>query len=203
MKKIIPFLVFALGPAGLSAANDNLLADLSACVAIQENDERLDCFDKIAALSVKEEEDKSDTVDTGDWVVYSRIDPMTDDAVHFAALEAESGRGRYGDPISLIVRCANNKTEMYIAWNSYLGRDSIGVTYRAGDEKAITNNWTISTDNQATFFNGSPISFLKKMTESAKFTARLTPYSESPVTAIFDTTGAANAFKDIRETCGW
>jgi type VI secretion system protein VasI len=33
--------------------------------------------------------------------------------------------------------------------------------------------------------------------------AQITPYNESPVTAIFDTSGLENAIKPLRETCNW
>ncbi|PYD84238.1 DNA primase, partial [Pseudomonas syringae pv. pisi] len=43
----------------------------------------------------------------------------------------------------------------------------------------------------------------KEMMESDKFIVNVTPYSESPVTAIFDTSGAEAAFADIRKGCSW
>jgi type VI secretion system protein VasI len=60
----------------------------------------------------------------------------------------------------------------------------------------------MSTDSKATF-HPQPIAFLKSMMEANTLVAQVTPYNESPVTAIFDTTGLADAIKPLRETCNW
>ncbi|WP_257025488.1 type VI secretion protein [Pseudoalteromonas sp. MIP2626] len=41
------------------------------------------------------------------------------------------------------------------------------------------------------------------MLTSDKLVAQVTPYNESPATAIFNTTGLKNAIKPLRETCNW
>ena len=60
----------------------------------------------------------------------------------------------------------------------------------------------MSTDSQATF-HPKAISFLKSLLQSNKLVAQITPYNESPVTAIFNTAGLENAIKPLRETCHW
>ena len=41
------------------------------------------------------------------------------------------------------------------------------------------------------------------MLTSTKLVAQVTPYNESPVTAIFNTAGLENAIKPLREICSW
>ena len=101
----------------------------------------------------------------------------------------------------MVARCKSNKTELYINWDSYLGRDAYVLT-RVGSEKASKQEWGISTDSKATFRN-KPIAFIKKMMTSNKLVAQVTPYNENPITAIFDTSGLENAVKPLRETCNW
>lgn len=60
----------------------------------------------------------------------------------------------------------------------------------------------MSTDSQETF-KRQPINVLKLMLEAESFVAQITPYNESPVTAIFEITGMPEAIADIRETCSW
>ncbi len=92
---------------------------------------------------------------------------------------------------------------MFINWSSFLGSDSIATTYRIDKEPAQRSGWTLSTDKQAAFFPGSPVSTLKKLVESTTFVASVTPYNENPVTAVFTTTGAERALTDIRKGCNW
>ncbi|MDT4849754.1 Type VI secretion system VasI, EvfG [compost metagenome] len=102
----------------------------------------------------------------------------------------------------MTVRCSNNATEMYINWNDFLGSDAY-TTFRVDKEQASKSNWQLSTDKVAAFYPGSPVPLLKKIAGSSSFVASVTPYNESPVTAVFDTAGASSAFTDIRKGCGW
>jgi type VI secretion system protein VasI len=108
-----------------------------------------------------------------------------------------------GENIALIIRCKSNKTELYIKWYDYLGMDSTQVSTRVGNASAQKRSWGLSTDNTATFFPGSPIAFIKSLMSAEKFIAQVTPYSESPVTAVFDIRGLTEAIKPLQETCGW
>ena len=101
----------------------------------------------------------------------------------------------------MVVRCRSNKTEMYIDWKSYM-TDEITVTARVGSEAAKRGRWGASSDNQASFAP-SVIPLLQSMLEQTSFVAQATPYSENPITAVFDITSMGNAIQPLRETCGW
>jgi type VI secretion system protein VasI len=77
---------------------------------------------------------------------------------------------------------------MYINWGSYLG-SSISVTFRIGEKAPETKNWSLSTNSLASFYPGDPLSLIKELLDANQAVARCTPYSESPITAIFDITG--------------
>src|SRR5690606_7558704 len=161
-----------------------------------------ECYDDLASRHSLAPSAKATTASgAGEWHTRTHTDPLTDKSVYTAVLLAASGKGRFGDPIVLMVRCADNKTEMYINWQSYLGRDRIRTTYRLGKDKAQTANWTTSTDHKAAFFPGTPIPMLKRLIETDSFVANVTPYSESPVSAVFNTEGAETALADIRTGC--
>jgi len=127
--------------------------------------------------------------------------PIDDSTTVTLILEADSGKSRYGGGVFFIARCQSDKTSTFINWNDYLGSEARVLT-RIGDNKARTIEWGMSTDSKATFHpNG--ISFLKQILQSNKLVAQITPYNESPVTAIFDTSGLENAIKPLREICNW
>ena len=196
-------LTLALATAN-SASADVPEKDVMRCAALDNTVERLSCFDTLAesnGLTTKTVPTPS--ASKGKWSTSTTTDPMTDKSIFIARLNASSGRGRLGEGIDLIVRCAKNKTELYINWHSFLGTDSARVTHRTGKSKAQTHTWDVSTDHTSSFYPGSPVTALKEMIKNTSFVANVTPYSESPVTATFDISGADAAFADIRKGCSW
>lgn len=137
----------------------------------------------------------------GKWQQNISADPITDNKVVYLFLDAHSGRGVYGGIISLIIRCSNNITEMYINWNSFLG-DNAKVTSRIGKNKAKTSQWIMSNDTKGTF-KPNPIPHIKEMMKSDVYVTRIMPYNENSITAIFDIKGLELAIKELRETCHW
>lgn len=147
---------------------------------------------------------------SGKWVVQQDINPIDDTKTVVAMLTADSGQSRMGDPVRFIARCQSNSTEAYVIWHDYVGDDGDSpysdgkyVTVRIGDEPAREEFWGVSTDNEATFAPDWAGDLLKQMLRSDRMVLRMTPYSESPVTAVFDTTGLSVALRDLADTCNW
>jgi len=88
-----------------------------------------------------------------------------------------------------------------LIWSSYLGLEQTPVTTRLGTGDAKTQQWPLSTDNQATFYPGNDAAFLEQLLSSDRLVAQTTPYSESPITAVFDLAGLSGAVKPLREVC--
>lgn len=145
----------------------------------------------------------------GAWVV-SEItsDPVTSQPTAITQIAAESGQSKYGQAITLLIRCKDGATALYIGWGQFLGLSKDGqlVTTRLGAAGAQTSVWSLSTDQQATFYSTSAsqtISFVKSMFAETHFVAQTTPYSDSPRTAIFDISGAETAMANVRAACKW
>jgi type VI secretion system protein VasI len=177
--------------------------ELAICSSKENSIQRLNCFDDLA----KKYNQVSKTIDTsskskGAWITSTETDPLTDKSIYFAQIDATEGKGRFGDRISMTVRCKKGKTEAYIDWATFLGSDEIRVTSRVDKSTAITNSWSLSTDHKASFMPQAA-NTLKKFVGATSFVVNLTPYSESPITALFDITGAEEAFADIRRECKW
>lgn len=177
--------------------------EVAKCSVIDNQIQRLSCYDSLATKYGQVATTKNTTTETkGGWVTATDFDPLTDKAVHRARLVAQVGRGRHGDEIVLRVRCSNGKTEAYIDWSTFLGSDDIEVTSRIDKAQPQKLKWSLSTDHKASFMPQSAMN-LKKFIGASTYIVNLTPYSENPITAIFDVSGADEAFKDIRQECKW
>lgn len=103
---------------------------------------------------------------------------------------------------SLMVRCMENHTNVIISWNRYLGINSTTMTTRLDKDKAITQEWQLSTANDSVF-STSAITFAKSMFKKDKLLARITPYGSNPVTATFNVSDLEVKIKPLREACNW
>lgn len=189
--------ILAAVTLGLTAFNPVHAADAAHCLKIEDPDTRLGCYDmeygkEISLVSAG-----------GDWHLHTETNPLDDSTTHILILQSESGTGRWGKPINLIVRCKSNTTDMWITWNDYLGSDRPEVTERLGSEDAKVRRWSKSTDKTSTFFPESPIGYIKRMMDESRFVAQVTPYNENPSTAVFNVAGMESAIKPLRENCNW
>lgn len=191
---------------------DDLKKDLAVCAANVGTLDRLECFDNLTAmLDLNAAHNLSPEVDdVGKWIVTNSINPVDDSQTVVLSLTAESGVSRWGDRVRFYARCQSNKTEAFIDWGGYLGDDSNDVysewkyvTIRLGDQRAKKQRWGVSTDAEATFAPAWAGNLLQELSKVDRLVVQTTPYSESPVTAIFDTKGFKNALPLLAETCGW
>ena len=140
---------------------------------------------------------------TGKWITSIDTNPLDDSRTVHLSLVADQGQSRYGEDITLVLRCKSNTTEVIILWNDYLGLDETRVTTRVGSKQAQTRTWSISTNNKAMFLRGSKTSFIKELMTVDQLIAQTTPYGENSVMAIFDIKGLDKAIGPLRETCSW
>ena len=177
--------------------------EYAKCAVIEGDLARLECFDNLAQEKNLDGRQLQPTsiAGKGKWNVSVDVNPIDDSKTVTLVLDADSGKNRWGKPVYFVARCKSNTTDLYIGWNDYLGSEADVLT-RVGDNKAITQRWSMSTNSEATF-HYKPIPFLKELLSSSKLVAQVTPYNESPITAIFNTEGLENAIKPLRETCNW
>lgn len=189
------------GPTAFGAVEEMRLV---ACAVIKDDIRRLDCYDKIAMPLRMTEDADADSVPlqgTGRWASSQEKNPIDDTTTTTLATVSTSGTSRWGRPISLLIRCKSGKTDVYIGWDSYLGNEPIVLT-RIGDRQATTARWNISTDKTLTF-HPAPDGLLRQLLTEDRFLAQVTPYNESPITAIFDIRGLESNIKPLRPACGW
>lgn len=201
MKTVLTTLLLSM--FSIPAHADVTDKDIAICAAKEGDLTRLECYDELARRNGLDGPQRQDThiEEKGEWIVRVETNPIDDSNTVYLSLFSDTGKNRWGHSPVLTLRCQSNKTELYINWNDYLGRKA-NVLTRVGENKAMTQNWGLSTDSKATF-HPKAISFIKDMMKSGKMVAQITPYNESPVTAIFNTQGLDNAIQPLRETCNW
>ena len=152
------------------------------------------------------DEDTDDAVSatSGDWVIGDiESDPLTDEPTALLGLISESGTNAFGDPITLLIRCRNGETDLFISWGDYLGSGPARVTTRVGYGEPRARRWSLSTDGTATFLTGDAISFVKNLIGETSLVAQTQPYREGNSKALFDLTGIEDALVNVREACNW
>ena len=129
-----------------------------------------------------------------------KVDPMDDKQTLYLVFNAQEKVNDYSDNVSLIIRKKQGaRPEVYINWKEFLNHGRCLVTYRIDDGKARTEEWTLSTDEKASFFDGDVLQLLLKMKDADQFIARTTPFNEPPCTAIFD----ISSFRNLDDQYGW
>lgn len=180
-------------------------SEFAECSSKKGDLDKIKCFDNLANKYNLNgvQTSRKEIQDSGKWNVSIDTNPIDDTKTVTLYLLADSGKSSMlGQPVVLFIRCKSLETNVFINWRDYLGNEATVLT-RIGKEKAETRNWNLSTDSQATFLPRNEVDFLNKLLIVDSFVAQVTPYNESPVTAIFDVKGLSNAITPLRETCNW
>lgn len=189
----------------LSFLNAATKQDIAICANKDSDAERLICFDSIAKKLNVNEPKQEIIANKGKWLTTIDTSPIDDSQKVILTLEADTPvRGNFTSSTpSLILRCSENKTEAYIAWDVYLGIGTTKVLTRLDRNKARTKTWGLSTDNKATFAPGSNVSFIKSLIGHEKLLVQTTPYGASPTMTTFHLSGLRDAIKPLKKACHW
>ncbi len=184
-------IVFSIAlSANIALAND------TQCSTIKSEKERLSCYDSMASSN------KNDNVGTGDWIIKDQINPINDTKSVIVGLRPHTGKNKYGNAPALMFRCINGETDALVAWHAFISNKETNVTTRIGDDEAETLTWRISRDYKQTG-HPKPIEFIREVMKADKLVIQVSPYSDSSITTIYDTTGLENAIKPLRDVCDW
>ncbi|MBR1910879.1 MAG: hypothetical protein IJ828_00835 [Treponema sp.] len=143
--------------------------------------------------SLKEMEKNPVKVTSAKPFTSERTDPMDDKKVLYIVFNAPQKVNEYVDNISLVIRKKEGSApDIYINWKEFLNEGSCIVTYRIDDEKARTEEWVLSSDEKASFYDGDTNELLEKLKHATTFIARTVPFNEPPCTAVFDISSLRN-----------
>lgn len=140
------------------------------------------------------------------WRAHSKVEKLDGTTTVTLALDSsDTVKLQYGRPeaATIIVRCLNNKTELYISWPEFLGVGrGIEVRWRADNTPITTEAWSPSTDGKAAFAP-NPVAFLKKLADRSELLLSVAPYSKVATTLTFPIAGLEEALKPLRAACKW
>ena len=106
------------------------------------------------------------------------------------------------NPEILVLTCRQGVTKAYVVWRRYLGVFDPEITWQVGSDPTVTETWTLSADNEATFAP-APLELIKQMMMNDLFLIKTTLPSGVPVTMEFKTTGLKTEITELREACKW
>jgi type VI secretion system protein VasI len=196
------WIVAGLLAPSISLAAEDAVKAMAHCAAISESGERLQCYDDLSkriAAAVPARPVAS--VEVGKWITTRSRNPVSDDDTVAIELRSEARAARFGTPVTLIIRCQRGKPELSLSWGAYLGSKSTSVTTRIGGEPAETASWRSSEDNTTSFLPGDNATFIRRMIAADRLAAQVTPYSKTPISAVFETQGLETAIKSVEESC--
>lgn len=174
------------------------------CADISNDQRRLACYDA-------EYRPATEHKAVSEWIVNEQTSPIDDSktvVLRTESMEPVMGRfGRNSRP-SLILRCHENTTVMYLSFDEHHMADSQGygrVTMRVDQQDAVRRDMLASTDHKALglWNGGRSIPVIRTLLDADVLTVRVTPYSESPITVQFPVGGLEEAIVPLREACNW
>lgn len=144
------------------------------------------------------------------WSIQRSSSAMDDSKTVSLILDADNYIDAYynkSEKPTLIIRCRENKTEIYIrtnvSANPELGLyNEFTVRIRLDEGKPFKQRWSESTDGKALFAPRS-IALAKKISQSKIMLFEFTPYNSNSQLADFDVQGLEPYLKELAETCNW
>ncbi len=147
---------------------------------------------------------KCQAQNTGKWRYYESTDPKTNVKSVYIMLASENGSEQ---AISIKIAGKKKKLQVFLIWSKFIAPNASNfgtiVTCRFGDgTPKLESSWSITTTKDRTWRRGSQrqmLNFVKKMMKVDRFIAQIKPYEENILTATYDVTGLAEAFKPLQE----
>lgn len=144
-------------------------------------------------------------LDDSNWIKSEDVDDFTGDKKLLFILEASSYSENYESNSALVIRCLNNKTEMFLnIGDSFFPfmDDTQKIGIKIDEEKAYFEKANQSADAKAVFFY-KPINFLKKLKDKSKVIFRYKPINKTDQNATFEIKGINQIVDEMSETCKW
>lgn len=191
----------ATAPAGALAPSPD--APTSTTSGNAETDKSKPPSDQVSANVDVPKNEPPPKVPEGDWLVSDDTDPITDKKNITLMLPADNYQsGDLRNTPVLVIRCKNNRTEIYVTTHKYLGSDGQSISYRLDARPARTEYWTISTSGTA-LFSTRHIAFIKEIMDIKTLLMEVRPYRDPRMLIRFDLTGLPHVIKGVQTLCNW
>ncbi len=133
----------------------------------------------------------------GDWVYNNGEDPLTGAKNSMAMTLSTTGKGRYGQPVKLMLICPSGYLVAAFDWESYLG-DADDVLFKIDDEPAESRS-VMTSQSTSYIMDGEQLA--NRLVNADSFIARTDTYSRGSITAIFSMKGSAAAINRVIKDC--
>lgn len=174
------------------------------CASIQDDAERLECFDRTFPASRAQG-------DRARWHTEIDTSPLDDSSVVLVygqsseLIRNHKGQREHGEIIFL---CEEGVTSVHFYFAGFLMTQFDGgdeVDYRIDKRPAGRRTMDISTDNRALglWSSDDAIALATELMAAEQLYVRATPMSESPVGMTFDLDGLEEALAPLRAACAW
>jgi type VI secretion system VasI family protein len=181
----------------------DLPGEVKACKAIDDNTERLKCFDALFA-GVSEQPKSTDKNQTQQ--------PATEKQANWSIDEKQLADGNQdvvalnflGDDAVLILRCKNGITEAAYSTNvNWLGYKNIDVELRINEQSPIKQVWNASMNGRAAF-SPDAVAFIQSLPDNAKLSIKTTRSTDGRVKEGTFNLGAVSEVRaKIAKACDW
>ena len=202
---------FALITALCLQSHGAIAEDVAECAQLTNDLDRLACYDIASGRTPRLHDVATDT--ETDWDVRIETSAFDDTTTVFISVNSEEpltcGHGlNGGQPATLMLRCTENTTSMFLATDCHLasGHGGYGnIDLRIDDEAAFDLSFEASTNNRALglWNGGRAIGPIKRLLGADRLLMRFTPYAENAQTVKFPISGLDEAIIPLREACNW
>lgn len=180
---------------------------LARCAAVESDLRRLACYDQVAESVTPADTmaaANEPTAGYGSWTVRDEINPVDDSESVFVNVASTTGTNTRSEPVYIALQCTSGDTHAVVYWNEYMGSGPTQVTWRFGDGQPETRRWPLSADSRGTFYPRDGQDFIIQLLGADRFVVQASPYSENPITAVFEDLDGINAVATrIGEACQW
>ncbi|MFY2735933.1 type VI secretion system-associated protein TagO [Pseudocitrobacter faecalis] len=146
----------------------------------------------------------ADVKNVGSWVIHKDSNKLTDatDVVVMNYSKDSYSKDGMRRSATLVLRCMNSKTDVFLSFDDYLGIDDPKITVRFDDAKAVSSRWAGGEGGDSAF-SPQPIKFLKAMASHKKVIFGFEPYGSVTQVAEFDLSLSDEALQEVSKSCNW
>jgi hypothetical protein len=174
------------------------------CQVIQDDTQRLKCFDGLFSESQVAKEQTTSSAPKG-WDVKETQSPVDDSPQVTATLDSTSNgpAGLLNMPAVLFLRCKDHKTDaMFGKPMGFVGLQPVKVIARINDQKAIETNWPTATNGQEVFAP-SAVQLIQALPDNGTLFLRATGPNNETIEGTF-ALGTVSAVREkIAAACKW
>jgi len=193
MKQIVGLCRFSLALLLLFVGNafgeQTLSQGLQQCAALEQTQQRLACFDLLAAGQLQ-----SAPVSRGNWRIERRVAAFGEgetQSYYLPALRPVRSKNQTVTP-QLAVHCEPGGARVEIHWNIYLGKNRTNLQSQFDGETLLEQKWLIDDNKRSIRFNGDAGAFVKRLLGHHTLQTKIRPHNGSPIIATFAITGLAS-----------